>query len=883
MNKTITQSNKKADSNPRSKTPQNRFALSRGPHKEQSPLRANDPRGFQKTWSRSPSKQTPPRLQHSFSEIYTTKSSPQSIQTSKRTPPLLPLSRTTVLEKAVKPNKKKRASLINLDINPDFVFNLNYYDPPGTKSARHLQKSKKSNLFSSTNLQSYQNIFDLSYLSSSIYKYINNTKNIIPGEIEELGKLGSEPKNNSPLKDENTVSLEKITLNESNKLETDIGINPDNILDQNIFPALESNLNDLETQRYNDATNLYKSTTKLSLWENPLEYYCSEGKLAHSYRYLSDKVNSNRRHIKTLNPQKTKSFLSKNRLKNIANVYVEDSTDSLSIKDILLKNAKLDSYTDKTLDLRYFSISFLREIFEYKESILPNDSKTIPSLEDVYYPAHCSALLLLFYYKYNKLGKPLALINQIGKLVLHRMSMSKTNTKASVYYLSNVFELYSIFLYVKQLRMQFYKENSLKTPNESSHESTINDMNKSEKNLSFEIPKINVVNEKGYIETKGNGNDDKEIEETLANLLENTLWKLFYLESKYFLVDGALCMSGNHELSGSGVGTVFTVMDNIISGGIYTSITIESILSKLQELLDASIAFNIPRKLYSQILYACINSLYHTTLNDLFLKDRCNCIQKGVNILNNIKEVELWCKKNNLCKKSFYCERLTRACKILVLYIKMYNEGVGCINEMVDLASYLKFGELEMLLDFEEMPNHKQILLNFWLQVDQQLFKKAKRDVDQLGYFSLENVTKDITRKTHPYKTERLYISNPNKPLPLSLLNAAMGHPILVELKNGETYNGHLEKCDNFMNLMLREVIQTSVDGDRFWRWSEMNIRGNTIKYFRIPDPVLDKAKEEEANNRSNYRNDDRNRRGRGRGRGRGGQGGRGGHIQKDQ
>ena len=32
----------------------------------------------------------------------------------------------------------------------------------------------------------------------------------------------------------------------------------------------------------------------------------------------------------------------------------------------------------------------------------------------------------------------------------------------------------------------------------------------------------------------------------------------------------------------------------------------------------------------------------------------------------------------------------------------------------------------------------------------------------------------------------------------------------LVELKNGETYNGHLVSCDNWMNINMREVICTS-------------------------------------------------------------------------
>jgi small nuclear ribonucleoprotein (snRNP)-like protein len=31
-----------------------------------------------------------------------------------------------------------------------------------------------------------------------------------------------------------------------------------------------------------------------------------------------------------------------------------------------------------------------------------------------------------------------------------------------------------------------------------------------------------------------------------------------------------------------------------------------------------------------------------------------------------------------------------------------------------------------------------------------------------------------------------------------------------VELKNGETYNGHLVNCDTWMNIHLREVICTS-------------------------------------------------------------------------
>ncbi|KAI0071183.1 Sm-like ribonucleoprotein [Panus rudis PR-1116 ss-1] len=91
--------------------------------------------------------------------------------------------------------------------------------------------------------------------------------------------------------------------------------------------------------------------------------------------------------------------------------------------------------------------------------------------------------------------------------------------------------------------------------------------------------------------------------------------------------------------------------------------------------------------------------------------------------------------------------------------------------------------------------------------------------------------------------------------LPLSLLNAAQNKPMLVELKNGETFNGHLVNCDNFMNITLREVYQTNAEGDRFWKLKECYIRGSTIKYLRVPDHLLDMVKEEQNRAREMGRN----------------------------
>ncbi|KAI9054928.1 hypothetical protein LZ554_002071 [Drepanopeziza brunnea f. sp. 'monogermtubi'] len=121
--------------------------------------------------------------------------------------------------------------------------------------------------------------------------------------------------------------------------------------------------------------------------------------------------------------------------------------------------------------------------------------------------------------------------------------------------------------------------------------------------------------------------------------------------------------------------------------------------------------------------------------------------------------------------------------------------------------------------------------------------------------------------------------------LPLGLLTAAQGHPMLVELKNGETLNGHLVTCDTWMNLTLKEVVQTSPDGDQFFRLPEVYVKGNNIKYLRVPDEIIDLVKDQQQREQSSGyrggrggaqrgdhggRGGDRGRGGRGGGRGRG-------------
>ncbi|KAG2370831.1 hypothetical protein C9374_013787 [Naegleria lovaniensis] len=87
--------------------------------------------------------------------------------------------------------------------------------------------------------------------------------------------------------------------------------------------------------------------------------------------------------------------------------------------------------------------------------------------------------------------------------------------------------------------------------------------------------------------------------------------------------------------------------------------------------------------------------------------------------------------------------------------------------------------------------------------------------------------------------------------LPLTLLKGAIGTNMLVELKNGETFNGTLTNCDQFMNMNLEDVTCTSRDGTRFWKMDKVYIRGYTLKYIRILDEIINKVKEEQKKSRS--------------------------------
>lgn len=82
----------------------------------------------------------------------------------------------------------------------------------------------------------------------------------------------------------------------------------------------------------------------------------------------------------------------------------------------------------------------------------------------------------------------------------------------------------------------------------------------------------------------------------------------------------------------------------------------------------------------------------------------------------------------------------------------------------------------------------------------------------------------------------------------------------MIELKNGETLNGDLVNCDSWMNLTLKNVIQSLANGEEFTKIPEIYVRGIHIKYLRLPEEIMVHAKEqsmltmEQRNNRNQKR-----------------------------
>ena len=77
--------------------------------------------------------------------------------------------------------------------------------------------------------------------------------------------------------------------------------------------------------------------------------------------------------------------------------------------------------------------------------------------------------------------------------------------------------------------------------------------------------------------------------------------------------------------------------------------------------------------------------------------------------------------------------------------------------------------------------------------------------------------------------------------LPLQVLRqSGLQAELMVDCKNGESYDGTLQACDTFMNLKLSGVTITSAHG-AFSKCEQLFIRGNNIKSIQFAPEVLDR------------------------------------------
>ncbi|KKF97624.1 putative U6 snRNA-associated Sm-like protein LSm4 [Ceratocystis platani] len=75
----------------------------------------------------------------------------------------------------------------------------------------------------------------------------------------------------------------------------------------------------------------------------------------------------------------------------------------------------------------------------------------------------------------------------------------------------------------------------------------------------------------------------------------------------------------------------------------------------------------------------------------------------------------------------------------------------------------------------------------------------------------------------------------------------------------------------------MKDAVQSNAEADKFLKLPEVYVKGNNIKYLRVPDEIIDQVKEAQQNQQGGFRGGRGGQRGDYNGRGdRSGRGGRG-------
>nr|AGE96001.1 small nuclear ribonucleoprotein d3 [Encephalitozoon cuniculi] len=82
--------------------------------------------------------------------------------------------------------------------------------------------------------------------------------------------------------------------------------------------------------------------------------------------------------------------------------------------------------------------------------------------------------------------------------------------------------------------------------------------------------------------------------------------------------------------------------------------------------------------------------------------------------------------------------------------------------------------------------------------------------------------------------------------VPLKLLHESQGFIVTVETSSGDMYRGRVREVDDYMNLVLDDVVVTSNNSSLSRK--EVLIRGSSIRFFVLPPalkfaPFFEKAR----------------------------------------
>ncbi len=70
---------------------------------------------------------------------------------------------------------------------------------------------------------------------------------------------------------------------------------------------------------------------------------------------------------------------------------------------------------------------------------------------------------------------------------------------------------------------------------------------------------------------------------------------------------------------------------------------------------------------------------------------------------------------------------------------------------------------------------------------------------------------------------------------PLKLLSRNLNEEVLVKLKDGRTCRGKLERCDNYMNLILTDAEEVDdSESNAAVKYGKVLIRGNNILWITL-------------------------------------------------